>query len=161
MLSPGGPGEASAFAFVAAALAAARPYSLPVASISCRLLHGAVPASDAFRVLNGALVALVAEDAAGHAAPRCLGLALVRSVDAAAGVLHLLTSLPPGTAATTTTLVVGRLELPAALLTAPLHSSPYLTAWALAPEGSGGGAMRSRNNLQRGQPAGTAHTCAY
>ena len=151
MLSPGGAGEAAAFAFVAAALAAAKPYSLPVAAVRCRLLHGAVPANDVFRALNGALVAHVAEDAAGQAAPRCLGLGLVRSVDAAAGVLHVLTPLPPGTAAITTTLVVGRLELPAALLTAPLHASPYLTAWALAPEGSGGAAMRSRNNLQRGQ----------
>ena len=147
MLAPGGAGEAAAFAYVAAALAAAKPYSVPISSVRCRLLHGAVPADDALRVLNGALVALVAEVAAGS---RCLGLGLVRSVDASAGVLHLLTPLPPGLASTVTTLVVGRLELPAALLTAPLHASPYLTAWALAQEGSGGAAMRSRNNLQRG-----------
>ena len=153
MLSPGGAGEASAFAYVAAALAAAKPYSVPISSVCCRLLHGAVPASDALRVLNGALVALVAEVAAGS---RCLGLGLVRSVDTSAGVLHLLTPLPPGSASSVTTLVVGRLELPAALLTAPLHASPYLTAWALAQEGSGGAAMRSRNNLQRG----TAHALA-
>ena len=151
MLSPGGEGEASALALVAAALAAAKPYSLPIASVRCCLLHGSVASSDAFRLLNGALVALVAEDAAGHAASRCLGLGLVRSVDAAAGVLHLLTPLTPEQAGATSALVVGRLELPAALLAAPLHASPYLTAWALAPEGSGGAAMRSRNNLQRGQ----------
>jgi polynucleotide 5'-hydroxyl-kinase GRC3/NOL9 len=150
MPSPGGAGEAAAFAFVAAALSAAKPYALPVASVRCRLLHGAVPASDAFRVLNGAIVAHVADDSAGS---RCLGLGLVRSVDAAAGVLHLLTPLPPAVAASTTALVVGRLELPAALLAAPLHASPYLTSWALAPEGSGGAAMRSRNNLQRGGQA--------
>ena len=152
MLAPGGAGEASAFAFVAAALTAAKPYSLPISSVRCRLLHGDVPANDALRVLNGSLVALVAEVAAGS---RCLGLGLVRSVDATAGMLHLLTPLPPGSASAVTTLVAGRLELPAALLTAPLHASPYLTAWALAQEGSGGAAMRSRNNLQRGNP-GTA-----
>ena len=147
MLAPGAAGEASAFACVAAALSAAKPYSVPISSVRCRLLHGTVPANDALRVLNGALVGLVAETATGSP---CLGLGLVRSVDASAGVLHLLTSLPASSASAVTTLVVGRLELPAALLTGPLHASPYLTTWALAQEGSGGAAMRSRNNLQRG-----------
>ena len=147
MLAPGGVGEATAFAFVAAALSAAKPYSVPISSVRCRLLHGAAPANDTLRVLNGALVALVAEVAAGS---RCLGLGLIRSVDAPAGILHVLAPLPPGSAGTITTLVVGRLELPTALLTAPQHASPYLATWALAQEGSGGAAMRSRNNLQRG-----------
>jgi polynucleotide 5'-hydroxyl-kinase GRC3/NOL9 len=158
LLSPDGAGEAAALSGVAAALAAARPFAVPFAALRCAALHAAVAPRDALRLLNGALVALVApadasdaslDAAADAAAPRCLGLALVRSVDAAAGVLYLLTAVAPAEAARAVALAVGRLELPAALLAAPAHASPYLTPWALPPDGSGGAAMRSRNNLLR------------
>ncbi len=162
LLSPDGAGEAAALSAVAAALAAARPFAVPFAALRCAALHAAVAPRDALRLLNGALVALVApaeaadasanaslDAAADAAAPRCLGLALVRSVDAAAGVLYLLTAVPAAEAARACALAVGRLELPAALLAAPSHASPYLTPWALPPDGSGGAAMRSRNNLLR------------
>ena len=65
-------------------------------------------------------------------------------------LLEVLGSLPLDAAARCTALALGRLELPPALLATPQHAAPYLTAWALAPEGSGGATMRSRNNIQRG-----------
>jgi hypothetical protein len=160
LLCPSGAGEAAAFAWTAAALAAARPLAVPAAALPCVALHAAAAPGEAFRLLNGAVVALLAPESSplssgdAGAAPRCLGLALVRSVDAAAGMLYLLTPVPPAVAASTRALAVGRLELPAALLGTPQHLSPYLTPWALPSDGSGGAAMRSRNNLERGRAAG-------
>jgi hypothetical protein len=167
LLSPDGAGEAAAFSTVASALSAARPFSVPVGSLRVLALHASVAPHDALRLLNGALVALLPRDVdtdaeasamqqrpsaplISAAAPRCLGVALVRSVDATAGVLYLLTPVSAAHAAATVALAVGKLELPPALLSAPLQSAPYVTPWALPPDGSGGAAMRSRNNLLRG-----------
>jgi hypothetical protein len=161
LLSPDGAGEAATFSSVAGALSCARPFAVPCASLRVTALHASVAPHDALRLLNGALVALLPRDdeaeaqrhGAPHipaAAPRCLGVALVRSVDAAAGVLYLLTPVPAARAAAAVALAVGKLELPPALLSAPLQSAPYVTPWALPPDGSGGAAMRSRNNLLRG-----------
>jgi len=143
--APGGGGEAAALAAAAAALCAAPPLRAPLARLRAEPPAAAArPAAAQLRSLNGALVALAAEGEAGA----CLGLALVRSVDGAA--LYLLTPLPLAAAAAASRLLLGRLALPAALLRAPGLCSPQLTHLALAAEGSGGGAMRSRNNLQRG-----------
>jgi polynucleotide 5'-hydroxyl-kinase GRC3/NOL9 len=46
-------------------------------------------------------------------------------------------------------LVVGRLELPPALLQTARHLSPYLSLFSLATSGTGAGASKSRNNLAR------------
>jgi len=140
--APGAEGEAGALAAAAEALCAAPPMRAPLAALCLLRAGGEQPAADALRALNGAVVGLAGE------AGTCLGLALVRSVDTAA--LYLLSPLALPAAAAARGLLLGRLALPAKLLRGPgaLHS-PYLTPLALAQEGSGGGAMRSRGNLQR------------
>jgi polynucleotide 5'-hydroxyl-kinase GRC3/NOL9 len=161
--TPGG-GAAMLFPAVAQALAAAPPLLAPLRAMALRALDapGLTP-QDALRALNGSLVALSAsadgdETAAREdGAPACLGLALVRSVDATG--LLLLTPLGLEQAREARLLVLGRLALPRELLALPLPSqlcSPYLTPLALGQEGSGGGAMRSRNNLQRSSTRGPA-----
>ena len=103
------------------------------------------------RALNCSLVGLLGEPpAAGGAAP-CLGLALVRAVDPAAGGRVLLLS-PCGDAeveAGVRSLALGRLALPPALLQGGGFHSPYLALGSIQAVGSGSAAMRSRNNLQR------------
>jgi len=94
-----------------------------------------VAASEVFRVLNGAIVALVALDppqpdwmqgrnstglvpyTQGAMPPppsgsNCVGLALVRGVRASSGTLHVLTPVPPERLAQARILVMGEVKLP-------------------------------------------------
>lgn len=168
-----GGGEHAAAADAAGALARARPLCVRASTLPCFALFatdvGSLPGV-ASRVLNGALVGL-----ASSPRGQCCGAALVRSVDVAKGLLYIIP--PPGGSfasptgawapgggcggangaregATPRVLLVGRLELPPALLRPDGLCSPYLAAHAIAGEGTGGGAMRSRNNLQRGTTGG-------
>ena len=151
--SPGGGGAVTLFPALAQALAAAPPLLAPLKALALRALDApGLRPQDALRALNGSLVALAASEAecSGEGAPPCLGLALVRGVDVSG--LLLLTPLGIEEAKEARVVVLGRLALPRELLALPSPSqlcSPYLTPLALGQDGSGGGAMRSRNNLQR------------
>jgi hypothetical protein len=166
MAAGGGGGEAGPFAEAAAGLAAAPPYVAPLSALRLVCLHDAAPAEQMPRVFNGALVGLIAGDPAGAAPgasqqpdwpgaagapPRpCLGLGLVRAVDAARGALFLLTDARPGALATVAELQVGRLELPQALLAgAAAGAAPYDALFCLNAAASGSGTHKSRNNLLR------------
>ena len=85
----------------------------------------------------------------GWADHECVGLALVRSVDAASGTLFLSTPVEHAQLAGVNVLARCALEVPLALLqpTALTSASPYLAADVLTAVGAGGKQMRSRNNL--------------
>ena len=141
-------GEAAVTAMVAEALTSAPPLCAPLHLLALQPLPGTrLAPRDAPRALNGALVALASDCEAGESAA-VMGLALVRSVDAQG--LYLLTPLPLTSACAASRLLLGRLQLPPALLQTAALCSPFLTPLALAQDGSGGGAMRSRNNILRG-----------
>jgi polynucleotide 5'-hydroxyl-kinase GRC3/NOL9 len=142
-------GGAPAATMVAEALTRAAPYCVKAAAFRLVALLTHLEAGEAYHALNGAVVGLGVHDAHG-AAPRCVGLALVRSVDPGAGMLYLLTPVPVALASTADTLLLGKLELPLALLLSPPHSCPYVALGALSgAEATGASSMRSRNNLLR------------
>lgn len=138
--------------------AEAPPFTVPLSAFThVRSVFGRADAARMPMLLNAAVVGLAepvddADDTEGTP-PRCVGLALVRSVDTAASppVLYL---LAPAAAPEATTLLLGRIQLPAALLSATPNGSPYLSPWTLGAEGTGGGTQRSRNNLLRQGAAG-------
>lgn len=156
---------AASLAEAAAALVATRPRLAPLDALPLVFVGGGVdqpPSGQALRVVNCGVVALAAgrEGRGGSHPARVVGLAIVRSVDAArgpAGTLHLLTPVPEADLRHVTELQVGALELPPALLAGGggIAASPYLAPWCLtAARGSGGRAARSRNDLPRaGQQA--------
>ena len=103
-------------------------------------------------VVNGARHLPAVTEATGWAAYECVGLAMVRHVDAASGYLFL--STPVAAPLLTDVCVLARvsMEVPLALLhpTALTQASPYLAFDVLKTPGAGAQRMRSRNNLVRG-----------
>jgi polynucleotide 5'-hydroxyl-kinase GRC3/NOL9 len=149
---PGGeqPELAAAPATPGDQLAAAVPFVVDLAVLEVHVLHGAASPAELPRVLNGAVVGLCRAAGAPPGAPLpCLGLGVVRAVDAAAGRAYVLTDVEEDALQAVDTLQVGRLELPPALLQTGGALSPYLALFSLATAGTGAGANKSRNNLQR------------
>lgn len=82
----------------------------------------------------------------------CLGVGIVRSIDVRRGLLYVVAPLEEAEMERVTALHLGSLELPPPLLQGGGCDggvSPYLSTWSLPLDGSGSGAMRSRNNLAR------------
>lgn len=142
-------GGSTATALVAESLTSAPPYCVHGSLLRIVALLSSLASGEVWHALNGAIVGLGVQQP-DDMVPHCLGLALIRSVDPAAGTLYVLTPVPVGLAATADSLLLGKLELPLGLLLASPHSSPYLAMNALSgAEATGAGAMRSRNNLLR------------
>eukprot|EP00741_Cyanophora_paradoxa_P025722 tig00000388_g24821.t1 len=136
-----------------------------------------VPRSQAYYAFNAALVALVAdprpmrpaglpaapgdEPRAGVGAPlphflaepplaHCEGLGIVRGIDTARGVLHILTPVPPARLARVNTLVRGALALPPPLLAqGPSRQDQYVVSEHLTASTAGAAPLRPRPNLDR------------
>ena len=147
--------------FEAAAAALARRPPLEAALDDLPVLDalGDAPLGDPasrLRALNCSLVGLLGAPPAAGGAPPCLGLALVRAVDPAAGgrVLLLTPCEDAKVEAGVRSLALGRLALPPALLHGGGFHSPYLALGSVQAEGSGSAAMRSRNNLHRAGTGG-------
>ena len=147
--------------FEAAAAALARRPPLEAALDDLPVLDalGDAPLGDPasrLRALNCSLVGLLGVPPAAGGAPPCLGLALVRAVDPAAGgrVLLLTPCEDAEVEAGVRSLALGRLALPPALLQGGGFHSPYLALGSVQAEGSGSAAMRSRNNLHRAGAGG-------
>jgi polynucleotide 5'-hydroxyl-kinase GRC3/NOL9 len=133
-------------------LAAEPPYIVSVSDINIGSAFGSMPYSQTLRVLNASVVGLcysenTSQDA-GNLLP-CLGLGIVRSIDVSSNKLYILTPLDITTVQRVTHLLVGKLELPSSLLQTETFKSPYLALHAMASEGTGAGAGKSRNNLLR------------
>jgi len=152
-------GEENGLVAVGDRLAAANPFEVSLRDLRINILHSDVPRTEMERVLNGAIVGLcslserkkersVDDDIADGLLP-CLGLGLVRAVDANAGMAYVLSPLTEDRLQMVDALEVGRLELPPALLQTKKYLSPYLALHSLASSGTGAGAIKSRNNLLR------------
>jgi hypothetical protein len=88
----------------------------------------------------------------------CIGLAIVRGVDAASNALYLLTSVPSWQLEQVCLLTVGRISLPSLF-----HFEPHLAATVKFPylsidnlPASGGAALRSRHLARRRLTGGAA-----
>lgn len=160
----GAAAEAEAAGEVGDLLAATAPLVVDFAEVQVRVLHASVPQAELPRVLNSAIVGLCCATAPGasHIYPcaqlpqhgqadpmPCLGLGIVRAVDAQSGRIWVLTDVGEEAVQVVDCLQVGRLELPPALLQTGRHLSPYLALHSLATAGTGAGASKSRNNLLR------------
>ena len=119
-----------------------------------QVLHTALPAEQLGHALNAAVVGLCAapaqqqEQAAQLPAP-CLGLGIVRAVDARRRLLYVLTPLPEERLQAVAALQLGRLELPARLLQTGAVMAPHMALFCMSSIGTGAGAIKSRNNLLR------------
>ncbi|KAL1495969.1 hypothetical protein AB1Y20_014610 [Prymnesium parvum] len=148
--------ERPAWQLAISALLRRPPLCVPLRRLTIRFppsaCHAEYP-SDAvlLELLNGRLVGLLRSPRSGAPTEECAceGLAIVRSVDAAAGLLYLLTPVAEERMVGIDALALGALELPVAMLlpTACTGPSPYITADAL--RSAGAGAMQSRNNIVR------------
>mmetsp|Transcript_38173 Transcript_38173/g.107864 ORF Transcript_38173/g.107864 Transcript_38173/m.107864 type:complete len:565 (+) Transcript_38173:240-1934(+) len=137
-----------AFSPAATLLAELPPYAVPLDAFPLRFRCSTVPKGEELTVANGAVVGLMGHASGGGGAP-CLGLGLIRGIDAPRGTMYILTPSPPGVLAEVAELHVGVLEIPPQLLQCNRYSSPYLSAFCLAAEGTGAGKMKSRNSLVR------------
>jgi polynucleotide 5'-hydroxyl-kinase GRC3/NOL9 len=155
-------------------LLSAPPLAVPMASLRAIVLKpsddgdAAAASRPSDRVtafcLNGSFVGLLRPTAHGSgdgsggggagswASHECVGMALVRSVDAESGLLFLSTPVPAESLVGVDVLARSSLEVPLALLqpTAITPASPFLSADTLRSGTPGGQRMRSRNNLVRG-----------
>ena len=149
-------------------LLARAPIAVPLSSLRAVWPHkttGGEPLtrSDICRVLNASFVALLRPPADPQEAPvdgdvvrgwashECVGLALVRSVDAKSGLLFIVTPVPHEKLEGVCVFARAMVDLPIAMLqpTALTNPSPYLGD-GLEDASPGGKRMQSRNNLERG-----------
>lgn len=136
-------------------LAAAVPFIAPLdEKLRVCVLHGGVPPELIPAALNCSIVGLCSSASTACAPALCLGLAIVRGVDAANRVLYLLTPAPLKTLERVDCLQLGRLELPSTFLHTGQSRSPYIALGCISGAGTGATQAKSRNNLQRsGQKA--------
>jgi len=133
-------------------LLAATPYAVSASALRLELLHHApLSRSEMLVSLNAAVVGLLTDDTSAA----CVGLAIVRSVDAASGTLLLVTPIPPEQLRLVTRLLRGSIDLPVALLqpTRETAASDYLSVGALRGAGAATKEMKSRNNIVRASAA--------
>lgn len=138
----------------ASRLCSLRPLCIAMKSlqISFLFLEASLSQDQIFIVLNGSVVGLA--EVAPDGEKLCLSLGLIRSVDAARGLLYIISPLAEcglEVMERVTCLLVGKTNLPSALLQSNEASSPYLALFSLSmSDGSGaGGSARSRSNLSR------------
>ncbi|KAK9813030.1 hypothetical protein WJX72_007830 [[Myrmecia] bisecta] len=149
--------DLDAFAAAALGLAACCPFVVAWQDVHIEGLHASCAEPVLPHAVNGVVVGLAKGQAAalegGKAVLECVGAAVVRTVDAAKGLLYLLTSVPEAVLQQVTTLQVGRMELPSSLLQTGAIMSPYLTSWSISTEGTGAALNRGRNLARLGQAA--------
>ena len=75
-------------------------------------------------------------------------------MDDASSALYVLTPAAPEALATASTLLHGRVELPAGAYTPPRMRAAYVLPHALNTEGVGAAVQKSRNNIQRNSGGG-------
>ena len=138
----------------ASRLCSLRPLMIEISRIRIKFLFHETPLTHdhTYIALNGSVVGLAEEGDGGEI--MCLGLGIVRSVDAVRGVLYVITPLARcglEVVERATCLLVGKTNLPSSLLQSNEAVSPYLTLFSLSmSDGSGaGGSGRSRSNLGR------------
>jgi polynucleotide 5'-hydroxyl-kinase GRC3/NOL9 len=137
--------------------------------VSVELPHAQVQQSELPLALNGALVGLASSRsssssllagnggkteqqgvaALGPQLHECLGVGLVRAVDAQKGLLYLLTDMNEQRLQEVDVLMVGRLELPEKLSVTQQLAPPYQSLFCLGSAATGAGLIKSRNNLLR------------
>jgi hypothetical protein len=154
------------FQEAAAGLAAAPPCEVCLQDVSIELQHAQVQQYELPLALNGALVGLASSSKSSSSGPasaavsqgvaglgpqlqECLGVGLVRAVDARRGVLFLLTDLNEQRLQDVDVLLVGRLELPEKLSVTQQLAPPYQSLFCLGSAATGAGLIKSRNNLLR------------
>jgi hypothetical protein len=157
------------FQEAAAGLAGALPYEVHLQDVSVELQHAQVQQCELPLALNGALVGLASSRNSSCSCPastgvdqqqqgiaglgpqlqECLGVGLVRAVDATRGVLYLLTDLDEQRLQEVDVLLVGRLELPEKLSATQQLAPPYQSLFCLGSAATGAGLIKSRNNLLR------------
>ncbi|XP_064972759.1 polynucleotide 5'-hydroxyl-kinase NOL9-like isoform X1 [Musa acuminata AAA Group] len=116
---------------LAHALAAIAPYMVPFAKIKVVHLHCQVPSSEIFHSLNATIVGLaVSSDVPAKSrsdTPWCVGLGIVRAIDAIRGLLYVITPVPLGTLQKVDLLLQGFIEIPTGLLQVRGCLSPYMS----------------------------------
>ncbi|EPS68394.1 hypothetical protein M569_06374 [Genlisea aurea] len=115
------------FGELAFALSALPPYEISIASIKIRHLHCQIPPSERFYSLNGTIVGLAVRSSTRCELHDCVGLGIVRGVDASRGVIFVVTPVPSAMLEKVDQLLQGFLQMPPCLLQARGCTSPYMS----------------------------------
>jgi polynucleotide 5'-hydroxyl-kinase GRC3/NOL9 len=141
-------GENEAFAATALELTKAIPWRVSFDDITLHVLQSDLDVREALMALNGAVVGLLKTSAPGRRYAECVGVAVVRGIDVDNRYIYILTPVSSERLKLVTTLALGTLEFPPRLL-GPSGEYPYMQVGAIANEGSGSKAIKSRNNILR------------
>lgn len=130
------------------AIASQPPFRVPLHAVTVKSIFDHIPSGQILRALNGSVVGLCARGDS-QSEPACLGIGIVRAVSAQENLLYILTPLRGNLLNKVNHIILGKLELPPALLQTDSHKSPYLALHALSTGGTGAGSGKARNNLMR------------
>jgi len=147
-------GENEAFAATAFDLTTATPWRVSFDDITLHVLQSDLDAREALMALNGAVVGLLKSAAPGRYCAECVGVGVVRGIDVDNRYVYILTPVSSEKLKSVTTLALGTLEFPPRLL-GHAGEYPYMQVGAIANEGSGSKAIKSRNNILRQNTAPT------
>ncbi|XP_044484586.1 polynucleotide 5'-hydroxyl-kinase NOL9 [Mangifera indica] len=112
---------------LAHALASHPPYEVPISSIKIRHLHCQVPSSEIFYSLNATIVGLAISAEMSENLPWCVGLGIVRGIDALRGLFYVITPVPPNILEKVDLFLQGFIQIPTCLLQVQGCISPYIS----------------------------------
>ncbi|XP_020574060.1 polynucleotide 5'-hydroxyl-kinase NOL9 [Phalaenopsis equestris] len=113
---------------LARALASIPPYQVHFSQVKVMHLHCQVPKHEVFHSLNATIVGLAASSSSIGSTPCCVGLGIVRSIDAKKGVLYVITPVSLCKLEEVDILFQGFIEIPTSLLQLRGCVSPYMSA---------------------------------
>ncbi|KAF7010365.1 hypothetical protein CFC21_024788 [Triticum aestivum] len=115
---------------LAYALASLPPYEVSFSDVTVMHLHCEVPRTEIWHSLNATIVGLASScdtSATAHAVPWCVGLGIVRGVDAQRGLLYVITPVAVEHLQSVDLLLQGLIEIPRSVLQVKGCESPYMS----------------------------------
>lgn len=120
---------------LACALASLTPYEVPFSRLKIMHPHCQVPRNEVFHSLNATIVGLaISSDGPAksqYCMPWCVGLGIVRGIDASKGLLYVITPVPHSSLRRVDLLLQGYIEIPTGLLQVRGCVSPYMSTKVL------------------------------
>lgn len=109
-------------------LASLPPYAVPITAIKIRHLHCQVPSTEIFYSLNSTIVGLATSSEMFEDLTSCVGLGIVRGIDALKGLLYLITPIPHSILEKVDLLLQGYIQVPSSLMQVKGCRSPYMSS---------------------------------
>ncbi|KAL4559251.1 hypothetical protein LXL04_031386 [Taraxacum kok-saghyz] len=113
---------------VAQLLAAHPPYEVAMSAVTIKHLHFKVPEAQVFYSLNATIVGLAVSCQGSGLLPHCVGLGMVRGVDALKRVVYIISPVPQHILEDVDVLLQGFIQIPTCLLQVQGCVSPYMAS---------------------------------